>query len=80
LYYLAKEALSLHEIYQSSLDIVEGVNFKLFAVALIYIDDIEDDNIAHLDPKVLISKNDIRAYFESELQLLHLGNQKSSFS
>ena len=74
LYCLAKTVLSLKEIFESSLGIVEGVNFKLFAVALVYIDDIEDDNIAHLEPKIVINKNDIRAYFEDELKLLYLNS------
>ena len=70
LYFLAKNALSLKEIYESSLGVVEGMNFKLFAIALVYIDDIEDDNILHLEPKVDINKKDIRAYFEEELKRL----------
>lgn len=49
-------------------NIVEGVNFKLFAVALIYIDDIEDDNILHLDPREDIKKGAIREHFEQHLR------------
>ena len=72
LYFLAKTVLSLKEIFESSVGIVEGINFKLFAIALVYIDDIEDDNILHLEPEVDINKNEIRAYFEEELKLLYL--------
>ena len=68
LYFIAKSALTLKEIFESSQGIVEGISFKLFAVALVYIDDIDDDNILHLDPAVDISKNEIRAYFEEELK------------
>ena len=64
LYCLAKELYSLREIYDYSKNVIEGVNFKLFAVALVYIDDIEDDNILHLEPKEVISKEAIRDYFE----------------
>jgi len=71
LYCLAKTVFSVKEIFECSLGIVEGVNFKLFAIALVYIDDIEDDNIVHLEPKFNISKSDIRAYFEGELKLLY---------
>ena len=73
LYFLAKTVLSLKEIFECSLGVVEGINFKLFAIALVYIDDIEeDDNILHLEPKVDINKKEIRAYFEEELRLLYL--------
>lgn len=72
LYFLSKTVLSLKEIFESSVGIVEGINFKLFAIALVYIDDIEDDNILHLEPEVDINKNEIRVYFEEELKLLYL--------
>ncbi len=67
LYFLAKESMSLREIYSVSQSIVEGVTFKLFAVALIYIDDIEDDNISYLEPKEKISKEKIRDFFQKRL-------------
>ena len=70
LYFLAKASMSLKEIFECSLEVVEGINFKLFAVALVYIDDIEDDNILHLEPKLDISKKDIRTFFEEELKML----------
>ncbi len=68
LYFLANEVFSLKEIFDYSMSIVEGVNFKLFAIALIYIDDIDDDNILHLEPKVNISKEEIRSCFEKKLK------------
>ena len=48
-----------------SKDIVEGVTYKLFIVALLYIDDIEDDDIGHLEPKEQVTKKKIREFFES---------------
>ena len=67
LYFLAKERMSLKEIFENSKYIVEGINFKLFAIALLYIDDIEDDNIKYLEPKEIISKEKIRDFFQVRL-------------
>lgn len=68
LYFLAKECVSLRDIFKISESIVEGVTFKLFAVALVYIDDIEDDSIDYLEPKENITKEDIRDFFQQRLQ------------
>lgn len=65
LYMLAKEVFSLKDIFRMSKNIVEGVTYKLFIVALLYIDDIEDDDIGHLEPKEQVSKKEIREFFES---------------
>ncbi|MGM0417689.1 MAG: nucleotidyl transferase AbiEii/AbiGii toxin family protein [Thermodesulfobacteriota bacterium] len=70
LYYIAKEKKSLKDIYDCSKEILEGINFKLFASALVYIDDIKDDNINHLEPAKQLSKQDIRSFFEKELSKL----------
>ena len=59
--------MSLREMFEYSQNILEGINFKLFAVALLYIDDIEDDNIEYLEPKEQLSKEQIRDYFQSKL-------------
>lgn len=67
LYFLVKEGMSLKEIFEHSKNIVEGINFKLFAIALLYIDDIEDDNITYLEPKETISKEKIRDFFQAKL-------------
>ncbi len=67
LYFLVKEGMSLKEIFKHSQNIVEGINFKLFAIALLYIDDIEDDNIEYLEPIERISKEKIRDFFQAEL-------------
>ena len=67
LYFLIKK-FGIRRIYEISKDIVEGINFKLFASALLYIDDIEDENINHLEPKQNLSLHEIRDFFEKELQ------------
>lgn len=68
LYFLAKECMSLKNIFQVSENIVEGVTFKLFAVALVYIDDIEDDNIDYLEPIEKVKKEEIRDFFQKRLK------------
>ncbi len=70
LYFLVKEGMSLKHIFKVSEKIVEGVTFKLFVVALLYIDDIEDDDIRYLEPKEHLSKANIRDFFEKRLYTL----------
>jgi predicted nucleotidyltransferase component of viral defense system len=65
LYILAKEVFSLRDIFRVSEQIVKGVTYKLFMTALLYIDDIEDDDIAHLEPKEQVTKKQIREFFET---------------
>lgn len=64
LYMMVKNAMSLERVFDVSRNIVAGVTFKLFAVALVYIDDIEDDDISILEPVETISKQEIRDFFE----------------
>jgi len=67
LYFLVKSGMSLREVFACSQDIVEGITFKLFIIALVYIDDIEDDNIGYLEPKEIISKEKIRDFFQEKI-------------
>ena len=68
LYSLVKNGMGLKKIFECSLNVLDGINFKLFAVALLYTDDIEDDNISYLEPIEILSKEKIRAYFEMRLK------------
>lgn len=67
LYFLTKECMGIRKIFEVSEAVVKGVTFKLFAVALIYIDDIDDDDISYLEPKEKISKTKIREFFEERI-------------
>ncbi len=67
LYFLAKKSMSIKEMFSYSLNIVEGINFKLFVVALLYIDDIEDEKIEYLEPIEVIDIKKIRDFFEEKL-------------
>ena len=68
LYFLSRKVMSLQQIFECARPLVAGLNFKLFCIALTYIDDIEDDNIAHQEPQEVISKQEIRSYFEKEIR------------
>ncbi len=67
LYFLVKKSISIKRIFECSLNILNGITFKLFAVALVYIDDIEDDNIEYLEPIEELDKIKIRNFFQIEL-------------
>ncbi|RUM72297.1 MAG: hypothetical protein DSZ08_01175 [Sulfurovum sp.] len=68
IYFLVKGGMSLKQVFEYSLNVLDGISFKLFAVALLYTDDIEDDNIDYLGPKENISKEKIRDFFEKRLR------------
>ena len=68
LYFLVKDVMSLKEIFKYSENIVAGITYKLFVVGLLYIDDIEDDDIGYLEPKEKISKQKIRDFFEKKIR------------
>ncbi|MFA6143753.1 MAG: hypothetical protein WCW84_02775 [Sulfurimonas sp.] len=58
----------MRQIFKCSEDIVEGITYKLFVVGLLYIDDVEDDDITYLQPKEKISKQKIRDFFDSRVK------------
>ncbi len=70
LYFLAKKVMGLREIFTCAQPVVSGLTFKLFSIALLFIDDIEDDSIDHLDPVNKLSKKEIRHFFEKQLQFI----------
>ncbi len=59
---------SLDELYQNARMFVEGINYKLFSMALIYVDDIIDDDISHLSPKYDVSRDEISRHFIAKLK------------
>ncbi len=68
LYFIAKKVMSLKDIFHCAQPVVSGLTYKLFSIALLYIDDIKDDSIAHLDPLENLSKKDIRRFFEKQIR------------
>lgn len=68
-YLLPDTRVLLEELVNSCrLFIMPEITFKLFATALIYMDDIEDDDIDFLEPIEKLSKGEIRDYFQRELK------------
>ncbi len=67
LYFLVKEGMTLQEIFNFAQKVITGISYKMMAIALVYIDDIEDENIAHLEPTSKISIKEIRSFFEKKL-------------
>ncbi len=72
LYFLIKSCLNIKKVFECGLFIMPEITFKLFATALIYMDDIEDDNIDFLEPIEKLSKRQIRDFFQSELKIISL--------
>lgn len=66
--YVVSQKMSLNEMYQAALRFIDGLNYKLFSMALIYVDDIADDNVSHLKPEFQITKQQISEYFVSKLK------------
>ena len=60
--------IDLKSIFKSSVKIVDGLTFKLFATSLVYVDDIEDDKIDYLEPIERIDKLQIRDFFQDKLK------------
>ncbi len=60
--------MSLEELYKNALMLMDGLNYKLFSMALVYVDDIADENIAHLRPKIHVTKKQISEHFISRLK------------
>jgi len=67
IYFLVKEKMTINQIYKESIKVLDGITYKLFITALLYIDDIDDDNIEYLEPIEHLSKSDIRDYFQKEI-------------
>lgn len=68
LFFLVDKVFDLNTLYECATKVVPGLTKKLLCIALTYIDDIEDDNILHLDPVSLLSKEEIRAFFEAKIR------------
>lgn len=67
LYVINKEIYSISEMYDIIEKYMPQINKKIFQMALIYIDDIDEDNIAYLEPKYKINITGIQKHFEKEV-------------
>ena len=77
MYFLVKKSMSIKKVFESSLDVIDGISFKLFAVALLYIDDIDDDDIEYLEPVEIVDKKEIRDFFQDKLKIAKLEGSKN---
>ena len=73
LYFMAKE-IELDKIFENSKQVIDGLTFKLFVASLLYVDDIEDDNIKHLEPIEKLNKFQIRDFFQKKIIKLKINN------
>lgn len=64
LYALNKVGYGITRMYEIISNVMPGINKRLFQMAITYTADIEEDNIAHLEPKYAVLKEDIRQHFE----------------
>ena len=69
LYVLNKNHFSINELYLLSSAEMKGLHKTLFQKALVFVEDIEDENINHLQPLYKISKQQIATHFEKQLKL-----------
>ena len=67
LYFLVQK-FGVKKVFEMSKNVLDGINFKLFAAALLYIDDIEDENIEYLEPEQKLSLIEMQKFFEEELK------------
>ena len=66
--YVLSLQMALDEMYENAQMFLEGLNYKLFSMALIYVDDIADDDISHLKPAYHISRQQISEHFIARLK------------
>lgn len=64
LYALNLAGYEISKMYDIIYNIMPGINRRLFQMALTYTNDIEEDNILHLNPKYNVTKSEIREHFE----------------
>ena len=66
-YVLSKYHIGLENMYNNAAKYIPGMSFRLFSTALTYTNDIKDENIDYLQPKYKVTKAEIQAYFENEI-------------
>jgi len=67
LYVINKEKYTIEQMYEIIKEYMPEINKKLFQTALVFTDDIEEDNIGHLKPKYDVNLDKIRKSFEKQI-------------
>ena len=68
LYVMNKEKFSIEDMFNLAVKFVPGITKKIFVMQLTYVDDIEDENIAHLFPKYKVPLTEIQKHFETQVK------------
>jgi predicted nucleotidyltransferase component of viral defense system len=68
LYVLNIEKYNLQEMFDIAVKFIPGMTKKIFSMQISYIEDIDDENINHLEPKHIISLKEIQSHFTRELK------------
>ncbi|MCX8056151.1 MAG: nucleotidyl transferase AbiEii/AbiGii toxin family protein [Ignavibacteria bacterium] len=68
LYILNKEIYDIDKMLDLSLTYLPGMTKKIFAMQLTFVRDIEDEDINHLSPKVVVTLEEIQKHFEREVR------------
>ena len=68
LYVITKTSFDIKRVLDIALEYIPGMTRKIFAMQLIYTDDIYDEDITHLHPVHKVTLDDIRSFFENELK------------
>lgn len=68
LYVLNLHHFSLQELYEMTAIHMSNLTKSLFQRAILFIDDIEDENIAHLQPAYQVSLKSIQAHFTHRIK------------
>ncbi len=67
LYVINKEKYTVEQMYEIIKEYMPEINKKLFQTALVFTDDITEDNINHLKPKYDVNPDKIRKSFEEQI-------------
>lgn len=71
LYYLVKHSLSLHEIFKKTKMLLPHLSAITYTETLIFTDDLEEGSISnHLEPKDIVTKEEIAKFFTNEIRSL----------
>ena len=68
LYVITKEVFDIKKIFEISLEYIPGITKKIFSMQLVYIEDIDDERIEHLNPKYKVTLEEMQIFFEEKIK------------
>jgi predicted nucleotidyltransferase component of viral defense system len=75
LYYVTKK-YNLEYLFRLGNEFIPNFSNKLFEKAIVFIKDIEDEDISYLKPKESVTKQDIMKFFVSKIKEMHINLSK----